>query len=380
MSTTHNRPRRAAAIALIAGSLGLALPALGQGTPPAARPVPSSTSGATPPSLPTPKATAKERNAALEYVKARELLELNKEFNEVWLAEYKSGHEEPPSERLAIALEDNQDLISRVIAASRVPHYDMQIRYEEGFNVLLPHLGHCRQFARILVADARRLANAGRSDDAAERLTACLRISRHLVEDRVLISSLVSIAIASLANRYVEIMAVDGVLTDHGRGEYIKAARAFLTRDPFGIKACLATERSLALNSMKPHIEGRGALAGKNLAAELKELQLSKELGSHLEPLSEDQLNEQLDLMNRYYAALISAWDLPDADTRLAEIGVRLEKGDFGVLTKEVGPALVRCRISQRKAIKETTGLIALLEADAAPRPVPEAVEAPTGE
>lgn len=324
----------------------------------------------------------KEGNAALEYLTLRD--SFDPAFLKLVGEEFNSGEVGwAPSERLTILLEDNQPLIKRLIAASRMPFCDWGIRYEDGFGALLPHLGHMRNYARVLAADARRLALIGRTDDAALRLVTCIRMSAQLTLDRVLISSLVSMAMNALAMNQAEIIARDYGMSDAWRKQIIAAARGMLTDDPFGTRACIQMEKTLAVNSITPFYKGKGEDAGRELAKQLKLWQLGSEGLKELEVLNEQQLDEQIDLMNRYYAALTSLWTAKDAQERLAELEERLTRGDFGLLVRQFAPALTKCRASTDKAVKGIKDVTAMLEAGMTPPepiiPEPEVIET-TGE
>lgn len=315
-----------------------------------------------------PKAAPRDRNAALEYMTLHE--QMDKELSALISEEWRPNDADwIPSEKLSLMLEDNQRLVRRIMEASRLPTYDMQLRYEEGFTLVVPHLGHIRQFTRVLVTDARRLALAGRGEEAAERLTAVLRMSGHVIDDRILISSLVAVAVVSAAHKQAEHLATEGLLGDRGRREYIRAAKALLTDDPFGVARCLAMERTMARQTIQPFVEGKGNLAGKELAAQLRRLQLSGEGVKAVSAMMEEEAQAQVDLMDRYYAALLAAWGKSDTPTRLADLDKRLQNGDFGVLMKEIGPALSRAHVSVEKAINETRAIIALLAAAGEPAP-----------
>lgn len=310
----------------------------------------------------------KDKNAALEYLTLRDLFdaEMLKLAGEEW------GNNQPgwsPSEKLTVMLEESQPLIRRLIEASKLPTSDFGIRYEDGFGALLPHLGHMRQFARVLGCDARRLAIAGRTDEAAERLCTCFRMAQHLTTDRVLISSLVSIAISSLALNQSETIARDYGLSESARREIIKTARKLLTDDPFGTRACIQMEKQLAVNSIKPFYKGQGENAGKELAKQFRKWQFDTDGLRQIEQLNEQQLDEQMDLLDRYYATLTNLWTAKDAEDRLKQLEERLTSGEFGLLVKNIAPALTKCRISTNKGIKEINDVTALLEAGIAPPP-----------
>ncbi len=303
----------------------------------------------------------KDKNAALEYMTIRDLMDTK--FIQFVGEQYNGGEATwVPTDELTVLLEENQPLIKRLIEASKLPNYDFGIRYEDGYAALLPHLGHIRSFARILGADARRLAVAGRTDEATERLLTCLRLSRHVMQDKVLISSLVSIAITSLAVNQAEITARDFGMSDASRREFIKLAKSLLNEDPFMTRACLQTEKQLAITSIKPVIEGKGEHAGRELVKHLKGLLLEADAIRLIEPLNEEQLNEQVDLLTRYYAALNDAWVAKDAADRLKALEQRLTDGDFGVLVRHLAPALTKAYSALQKTTKEIEAVVALLE------------------
>ncbi len=313
----------------------------------------------------------RERNAALEYMTLRDTF--SPEFLKLVAEEYRSETGWSPSEKLSVLLEENQPLIRRLMEASKLPTSDFGIRYEDGFDALLPHLSHMRQFSRVLAADARRLAIGGRTDDAAERLITCFRMAAHLTQDKILISSLVSMAISSLALGQAEMTARDYGMNDAARREVIKAARSLLTKDSFGTRGCIQMEKQLALASIRPNYKGKGENAGRELARKLRGWQLGDEAAKDVEKLNEEQIDAQLDLLDRYYATLTNLWDAKDAEVRLKELEERLAKGEFGVLVRNIAPALSKSRTSTTKAVKEIQDVTALLEAGmsqpAAPSP-----------
>lgn len=312
----------------------------------------------------------KDKNAALEYLTLRDTFD--PEFLKLVGEEFNSTEVGwSPSEKLSVLLEENQPLIKRLITASRMPVCDFGIRYEDGFGALLPHLGHMRQFARVLGADARRLAIAGRTDDATLRLVTCTRIAAHLTNDRVLISSLVSIAINSLALTQAEIIARDYGMSDASRKQIISAARGLLTDDPFGTRACIQMEKQLAVNSITPFYKGKGDEAGRELVKQFRLWQFDTEALKEIEPLNEQQIDEQMDLMDRYYGTLTGLWTAKDAQERLKQLEERLTNGEFGMLVRHLAPALTKCRSSTDKGIKDIKDVTALLEAGIAP-PIPE--------
>lgn len=65
-------------------------------------------------------------------------------------------------------------------------------------NVLLPHVGHGRHFARILALDTRAAASANNNARAATDLESMFRLSAHMSDNAFLIGGLVELAIHNL--------------------------------------------------------------------------------------------------------------------------------------------------------------------------------------
>ena len=121
-----------------------------------------------------------------------------------------------------------------------------------------------------------------------------------------LISSLVSIAITSLAVNQAEITARDYGLTDSGRKQFIKAAKALLTDDPFATRACIQMEKQLALNSLKPWIQGKGKDAGRALVKQLKDYRdgLRTNDNGVMAPAAKNLSDEQIEALAHYLASI----------------------------------------------------------------------------
>ena len=100
--------------------------------------------------------------------------------------------EEP---NLIAVLDKSAEVIAQLRNASRMEKCRWDIHYEEGINVLLPHLGQVRNASRLLTSDARRAAAEGRDEDAVRDIETILRLGLHVSNDQTLVGQLVTAAV-----------------------------------------------------------------------------------------------------------------------------------------------------------------------------------------
>jgi hypothetical protein len=102
-------------------------------------------------------------------------------------------------------------------------------------DVLLPHLGAMRAWARNLTGDARIALNAGDTARAQDDIRALLGMARHAGEPPILISSLVQIAIHALTSNLVleTILEHPGALNDAQLAEIDAALASVHPNDMF---------------------------------------------------------------------------------------------------------------------------------------------------
>ena len=131
-----------------------------------------------------------------------------------------------PDAETAKALENEQGTLVQFIRASKLKECAWGTAYfTDGFEALLPALGKMRSAARMLSADARRLASQGESRQAAERIAAMYRISDHVSREQILIGSLVGVAITAMANGEVKFLMDKGWLDSEGQALIVGAAQ-----------------------------------------------------------------------------------------------------------------------------------------------------------
>jgi hypothetical protein len=171
--------------------------------------------------------------------------------------EYRSLHAAMP-EQLRTALRDsrgnltpqvqrmlpsNQALIDRLVWATRLEHCNWEIDYTPGLDTLLPHLGYIRDFTRLLQVDARRSADAGDPDTAAENTAALLRMTRH-IGGQTAIEALVGFALLRVASDIV--IDYQHQWSSAHRRMLLEEIQRIDRRDPLGGEAMLDNDRHVS--------------------------------------------------------------------------------------------------------------------------------------
>jgi hypothetical protein len=158
----------------------------------------------------------------------------------------------------------------------------------------------------------------GSPEQAADRLAALTRMARHVAQDRILISSLVGVAMSAIAFDEMRTLAASGTLTQPARDSLVKTLESLDAADPFLTRAALRGERDLAGQSM------RSQFAGPDAGSKLVELMM---------PASDQ------DDATRLRAKTISAWDgerLSDETRRIDVAYDAMEAGHTPEATSEL--------------------------------------------
>lgn len=315
-----------------------------------------------------------EYNAALRYWEAwgmfnRDLFDLVQEVD--WSALGSQSTVQGLPGKLVEAfplLERDQYVVDLLLHASSLPNCDFEIRYEQGINALLPHLGKGRASARLLRADARRLWVTGDTKAAAERLAAIYGCARHFRQDKVLISSLVSVALCSYAHAEVRAILDAGRMTDAARDVLLAALDRFPEHDPFGTRLAIAggerafarwVERAYTGPTAGEDLVNSGAMSGVEDPAAVEVIRALDGVGIAL----------AVKMLDRFYPEVLGAWDAPDGEARLEAIHQRVREGEFGPLGVVFAPALAQAHRGDARAREDLASMRAALGAFTPPAP-----------
>lgn len=101
-------------------------------------------------------------------------------------------------------LEANAEVLPLLHKAAALEECKFDLDFTQGVGMLMPHLAKLRQAARLLALEALERIEAGKGDDAAASLLACLRMGECVRQEPVLISALVRIACDAIAIAQLE--------------------------------------------------------------------------------------------------------------------------------------------------------------------------------
>jgi hypothetical protein len=301
-----------------------------------------------------------DRNAAIAYLTARASLPKPAE-DALMAVEWDKAPKkpgEPPHDTLDAAVkalrEGGQPAVNLCLAAAEMSRCDFELAYEGGVSMLMPHLSMTRMLARALRLDARAHLLANRPDLAAMSLRAMFRMSAHVSNDRILISTLVSVAITSLAAEEAAVLLDSGMLTPFDAA-LLRDAIAAANAGGFRAKDALTMERDLFLHWFKLAMN-KGDDAALAAAAMLAPSE-DKDLARRVRTLKGEALDRELARAREAYDEVLSAWGTVDTQAKLAVIDERLKKGDFGFIARISMPSFNKAWTSIEKLTKTLADL-----------------------
>jgi hypothetical protein len=265
---------------------------------------------------------AADRNAALAYLSAdnnlpRTLGEALAEIDWDKVPTAPGGEiPEPFAKASKVFSEGCEQSVRTMLIASTRERCDFELEYEGGVSMLMPHLGRMRQLARTL-----------------------------------LISSLVSNAIAALATEEARVLAASGTLQAKDAEVLRAAIGRVLTSDPFRGREAMMTERDLFLNWLRLAMNRgekfaeavMGLLAGTDTPGLVQELR----------DLKGEALDREIARAQEGYDEILAAWGTPDASAKFQVINSRVLKGEFGVVARVAMPSFEKAYINIEKQVKE---------------------------
>ncbi len=274
-------------------------------------------------------------------------------------------------ERQHSTLVEQQAYVEQLIAAAMMDKCDWGLHYAGGLETLLPHLGMMRGTARVLAADATRLVSlegtaeqrAVHEREAMRRVKAIFGVSRHLREDRVLISSLVSAAIASLGRSWVEERVFAGTLSVDGAQVALGAMRSMQREDLYGMRASVDGEGDIVDNWLKAEYGGEDG--PEKLADFIGTLQSE---GTHpadavIAKMSRAEFDKAVVQVRQFYADNAKVWFQEDGNEQIARLAQATRNGEYGPVTARLAAVLDRAWTADHKSRREFADSTKLLEA-----------------
>ncbi len=246
-----------------------------------------------------------------------------------------------------------QSIVDRLHRASRADRSDFELDYTQGPELLMPHLAPMRGIARHMIGQARQRTLAGDGQAAARLMDTSNRMALHLAQDRLLISSLVGMAMLREASETIDFMIEQEQLSARDAAMLLRSFKQIDQQDPMGLRAALETEQQTMGDWVRAQFAS--PTGGANVGQLLGQLD-PKGLGD-------------VDGYDRAMRDLIDTMDEDDLDkatARLASIDQRLKAGDYGKLAQLLVVALDRVLVMRSELEAEVAFLLAGLQRVAA--------------
>lgn len=253
--------------------------------------------------------------------------------------------------RLDTLLENARPLLDELQEVAVWPHCDYEIRFEHGYEAMLPHLRPMRDYSRVLIVDARRLAASGRTLEAMGRLATAMRMASHLTHDGTAISAQQAMIILREAIEQARLILDMGAID--GRAELADALARFRHDDPFAFGMAIRFETSALVLTANRCV---GEDAGQRFADSIQALGVVLEAnraeafaGMDGEALQAD-VARAVDL----YEGLAELWRSGATPERLEDEVQRIRDGD----SSHSAAVLLSGYHNYRRAEQETLDLV----------------------
>ncbi len=254
-----------------------------------------------------------------------------------------------PDEALSEVLEDMQTFIKGLMAAAAEPEADWGIEHRDGVEAMLPHLRMLRDSARLLRADARRLAAAGEHESAADRVTAIYRMSTQSRRDGLLICALVNASIASMASMEARMLVAVYELGPDARAKLLRAMDALPHEDPYGIEYAVVIEPQIFVEWM------RRSFTDERPGEKLIEAMMIEDnaRAEQLRAMFGTDLARELELYEQVGRDVVRIWNDPEVLVKLGELSRDLQAGKYGQIARLMAPAFTHIRQQSERADRD---------------------------
>lgn len=222
-------------------------------------------------------------------------------------------------------------------------HAEFHLDRTEGWEMLLPHLMPMRQLTRAMALDAQIRLTDGDSSGAANRLAALYRSGQHIGDDRVLISSLVGLAMFAHADSVTQYGLDIGAFNAGDAASLLQTMKELDSRDPFSFLEALIGEQEITIDWLPKKFEEEDF--DENFATifdgtvNMGEL-TPERFYEHEMPLYESFMNEVIEVF--------AMEDTEQARVGLKALTEQLLEGEFGMIARLLSPSFDRA-LEQRE-------------------------------
>lgn len=306
------------------------------------------------------------RNAATWYQEAFDAYQSIAREEMYYIGSWDRWH--PPTPEVRRILDDLEPAFDLALRGAECRNCDWDLNYDDGMGLLLPHLAQMRNVARGLASRASVAVQDGRTRDAIRDYEALAAIAEHAATDDVLISSLVSLAIANLMANEVEhwmrVGRLDATDVTALRDEISTLSRVGAYRT----LPALANERATFVPWLEREFAGTDEAGRREF---LGDLGMGGDDDNPLLEIGDAELPEMLAGLDEAYVDAIDvvevAFEDPElGDEAMAAWEAELIDGAYGEMARQLVPAFTRVVAATRRGANEVAKLNDALNAAAA--------------
>jgi len=192
-------------------------------------------------------------NAAVLYYRACQWYQAEPEMEQM-LSDLSRGKIEV-NEKIKKFVKSNKRAIDFAIAASGVTNCDWGMDYSKGMATVLPPLHTFKKLARLILSDAKIMAEKGDYKSAIDRCLSLERFARH-VSDRSMMTYLFGLAINKESDKYIQDILAN-MHEDLEMLSWLKNQLAQIDSKSFSFKTCIDYENEVVISFMiKDNIKG----------------------------------------------------------------------------------------------------------------------------
>ena len=273
------------------------------------------------------------------------------------ISEYASDTVRPPTAAEQAALAKLQQLAPLLANATESTTFHIELDLDQGFDLLLPHLGLMRQGQRCMAALAHQAAVNGDGRTAFEWARRLTTASGQVSQDQTMIGSLVGCSMYSVADKQLSQLIDSGLLDqDIARDFFEETNWIDASEDPFGFLSALVSEREFMAAELS-HISD-GLLVGDDSRLQFL-FDMSGASGEGAQDLDADEVMRQAGLIDDAFEDILEAAADPDRARGLARIEAieaELMTGDAPMLIAALMPMTSHCmeaRIRMETALSD---------------------------
>jgi len=185
-------------------------------------------------------------NAAVLYYRACQWYQAEPEMEQM-LSDLSRGKIEV-NEKIKKFVKSNKRAIDFAIAASGVTNCDWGMDYSKGMATVLPPLYTFKNLARLILADAKIMAEKSDYKSAIDRCLSLERFARH-VSDRSMMTYLFGLAINKEADKYIQDILAN-MPEDLEMLSWLKNQLAQIDSKSFSFKTCVDYENEVVMAFM----------------------------------------------------------------------------------------------------------------------------------